>query len=593
MSVSELIKQTLRDRHDWSQMRLFDRLPTITTERLFLGVGIGVVGFLVLSPVVFLVWTSLWSGWPGQFDASFTLQNYQAVYSSIETYRLFLNSVLVGLGVTCIAGFFGLMFAWLMARTNIPTKGWMELVILSPYAIPSFMFAMMYITTFGPHSGLVTTALMDLFGLHSPPFSIYTPHWIVFIVGINSTTTFYLLTVPALQDMDATYEEVARIYGASPFQTLRSVTFPLIKPAILSAVLLTFIISLGEFAVVAILGAPEQFHVYATKIWLSITGTVPPQYGGAAALSMSLLAVTVVLVWYYRKITARTEAFMTISGEGYQTRQWDLGKWRWPITGALWCVLFVFWVLPLGVMALASLHDVWVGQIDLSALTLSHYADVFGSELVRRAFTNSLVIGIGGAILGTILVTFLAYYTERTEHRFRGFVDFLSLAPLAVPSIILGAAVVFTYLWLGKIHPLLDIYGTLWIIMLGSVVVFLPVTSRIAVGNIVQIHHELEESARIHGASWLQQIREVFLPLFRTTIGVILFYLFIHIFRLLTIPIMTYTRGTETVSVVIFLQWRNYADLEFVSAISVVFVGLMFVTIVVLRLSGLRFYQLR
>lgn len=587
------MKQKEDERDGWLRIFTADSFPSITVKRLLLGLGVGVVAYLVLAPLLFLVWTSFWSGWPGQFDASLTLQNYQAVYSSIETYRLFLNSVVVSFGVTCVAGFFGILFAWLLARTNLPTKSWIELVILSPYAIPGFMFAMMYIATFGPHSGLVTNALMGLFGLQSPPFNIYTPHWIIIIVGINATTTFYLLTVPALQGMDAAYEEVARIYGASNFQALRSVTFPLIKPAILSAVLLTFIISLGEFAVIAILGAPEQFHVYATKIWLSITGTVPPQYGGAAALSMSLLGVTVVLVWYYRKVTAKTEEFMTISGEGFRTRHWELGKWRWPLAGVLWFVLFIFWILPLGVMVLASLHDVWVGQINLNALTLTHYATVLGSDLVQRAFANSLIIGIGGAIFGTVLVTFLAYYTERTDYRFRGFVDFLSLTPLAIPSIILGAAVAFTYLWIGKIHEVLDIYGTLWIIMLGSVVVFLPVTSRIAVGNIVQIHDELEESARIHGANWFQQIREVFLPLFRTTIGVILFYLFIHIFRLLTIPIMTYTRGTETVSVVIFMQWRNYADLEFVSAISVLFVGMMLISIIVLRLFGLRFYQLR
>jgi len=592
MSVSELLKQTVRGHGD-SGISLPDPRSAVTTKRFVLGLGVSAVGYLVLSPLLFLLWTSVWSGYPGQLGAEFTWQNYIAVYTSNGTYQLLAHSLFVGAGVTVVAGFFGLTFAWLLARTNVPTKGWMELVVLAPYAVPSFMFAMMYITTFGPQTGLVTNVVMDVFGLQAPPFNIYSPQWIVIIVGINATTTFYLLTVPALQDMDAAYEEVARIYGASTPQTLRSVTFPLIKPAILSATLLTFIISLGEFAVVAILGAPEQFHVYATKVWLAVNGTVPPQYGAAAALSMSLLAVTVVLVWYYRKVTARTEQFMTVDGDGYRTRQWDLGRWRWPVAGLIWSGLFVFWILPLGTMVLVSFHDVWLGHVNFGALTIEHYTEVFGSELIRRAFTNSFIIGAVSATVGTALVTLLAYYTERTSYRFRGLVDVMSLTPLAVPSIILGAAVIFTYLWIGKFVPVFDVYGTIWIIVLGSIVVFIPVTSRIAIGNIVQIHNHLEESARIHGASWLQQIREVFLPLFRTTIGIISFYLFIHVFRLLTVPIMTYTQGTETVSVVIFSQWLNYADVEFVSAISVVFVSLMFITILALRYSGLRFYALR
>lgn len=576
---------------DDSLSRVRNRLPS--SKGLVLGGSIAIVAYLVLLPVVFLIWTSFWSGYPGQFGASFTVANYIAVYTSMETFVLFFNSVIVAVGVTFVAGFFGLLFAWLFARTNLPTKGSLELVILAPYAVPSFVFAMMYISTFGPNMGLITTLTMDLFGLQSPPFDVYSPHWIVLIVGINSTTTFYLLTVPALQDMNASFEEVSRICGANTFEMIRHVTFPLIKPAILSAILLTFIISLGEFAVVAILGAPQQFHVYATKIWLAVTGTAPPQYGAAAALSMSLLLVTAVLVWYYRKVTARTKDFMTVTGEGYNPHQWDLGKWRWPLAGSLWVILLVFWILPMAVMILVSIHQPWLGTINLEALTFNHYVEVLTDEMVRRAFRNSLVIGVSGAVLGTCLVSALAYFTERTDYRFRGVADFLSLTPLAIPSIILGAAVLFTYLWIGRIHRFFDIYGTIWIIMIGSVIVFIPVTSRIAIGNIVQIHHELEESARVFGATWFQQIREVFLPLFKTTVGIIWFYLFIHIFRLLTVPIMTYRRGTETVSIVIFNQWVNHAALEFVSALSVVFVGVMLVTVVGLRLFGIRFYQLR
>jgi iron(III) transport system permease protein len=189
-------------------------------------------------------------------------------------------------------------------------------------------------------------------------------------------------------------------------------------------------------------------------------------------------------------------------------------------------------------------------------------------------------------------VVLTAYFTERTTSRFRGLVEFLTLSPLAVPGIIMGTGLIFTALWVGKLHAILDIYGTLWIIMIGSVIVFIPVSSRIAVGNIVQIHSELEESARVFGASWLQQMREVLLPLFKDTTAVLWFYLLIHIFQLLTIPIMTYTTGTEVLPVTVFTLWTRSANLELVSAISTIFIGLTLLVLLLFRSRGITFYRI-
>lgn len=283
---------------------------------------------------------------------------------------------------------------------------------------------------------------------------------------------------------------------------------------------------------------------------------------------------------------------MTLSGQGYQPQPWDLGKWRWPIAAVLWVVLIAIWVVPIVVMVLASLHTTWLGELHLSELTLSYYAEAVTDERLRKAFVNSLLVAAGGATLGTVLVVGMAYYTERTKGRFRGVVDFLSLTPLAVPGIIMGSSLLFTFLWVGKLHPWLNLYGTLAIIIIGCVVVFIPVSSRIAVGNIVQIHAELEEAARIAGASWLQQVREVFLPLFKNTTVVIWFYLAIHIFQLISIPVMTYTADTVVIPVKLFQLYMYRPNIELVAAISTIFIGLTLVLVLALRYFGIRFYEL-
>lgn len=563
-------------------------------KRTVLGAIALTVALLTLIPLCFFLWTSVWTGYPGQFSAAFTVENFVSVYleGGYEIPRLLSHSVFVAVGMTLIAVSFGLLLAWLLVRTNLPTKGAMELVIISPYAVPGYIYAIVYVATYGPDTGIVTTYVTELLGLQSSPFPLFSPWGITVVAGINGVTTIYLLTVPALQTMDPALEEAARIHGANIVSTVRSVTFPLILPAIVSGALVTFLRGMGEFSVVDILGSRNNFEVYATAIWEAIRQVSPPQYGEAAALAMSLLVITVVLVWYYRRITSRKADFMTLTGRGGQPRRWDLGRFRWPIAIAVWIVIGVVWLLPILVMVVVSLHSTWAGHLDLSKLTLTHYVSAITDQRLRRAFTNSVFVSVTGATIGTVLVIGLAYYTERTAYRFRRLVDVLSLSPLAIPGIILGSSVLFTFLWIGTLVPFLNLYGTLWIIVVGSVVVYLPFASRIAIGNIVQIHADLEESARIFGASWLQQLREIFLPLSKKTTAIIWFYLAIHIFQLLTIAIMTYTSRTEVAPIAVFNMFHQQANIEFVSAVSTLFIGMMLALLAVFRFFGVTFYEL-
>jgi len=283
---------------------------------------------------------------------------------------------------------------------------------------------------------------------------------------------------------------------------------------------------------------------------------------------------------------------MTLNGRTNRSQLWDLGKWRWPIAIALWAFLFVAWIVPILGLVASSVHVTWLGEIDPSNLTLSYYVEALTDPQLRTAFGNSVIVAVGGATLGTTLVVGLAYYTERTEGRFRGVVDFLSLTPLAVPGIIMGSSLLFTFLWIGKLHPVVNLYGTLAIIIIGCVVLFIPISSRIAIGNVVQIHASLEEAARLSGASWLAQMREVFLPLFRNTTIIIWFYLALNIFQLISIPVMTYTSKTIVIPVKLFQLYMFRPNIELVSAISAIFIGLTLVLILVMRHFGVRFYDM-
>jgi iron(III) transport system permease protein len=587
MSTRDRVSAALRD------VLAIDPDSDITAKRLVLGSVVAAIAVLTILPLVFLLWTSVWSGAPGQIDAGFTLDNFAVVYFGdfFSVTDLLVNSLTIAVGMTLTGLALGLTFAWLFVRTNLPTKGAMELVLLSGQAIPGYVIGIMYITAYSPRNGLFPEITESTIGVDLVPFDIFSPWGVAFVAGVNVVSTCYLLTVPALQDMDASLEEVSRVHGASIAQTIRSITFPLIKPAILSAVITMFLYGLGEFAIVSVLGSRRGYDVYSTEISGAIKNRFPAAYGEAAALACSLLIVTAVLVWYYRSVTARKEDFMTLSGESSHAGTWDLGKWRWPLTGTLWGVLTVVWILPIMALVATSLHTTWVGVVKPDELTLTHYVTAVTDPQLLDAFTNSLLVAGGAATLGTVLVVGLAYYTERTQGRFRGLVDMLSLTPLAVPGIIIGASLIFASLWAGKL-PILSLYGTLLIIVVGSVIVFLPVSSRIAIGNIVQIHAELEEVARVAGASWLQQLREIFLPLFRNTTVIIWFFLAVHVFQLLSIPWMTYTADTEVIPVKLFQLYMYEPALALVSAISTIFIALTVLVVLVMRYFGITFYEL-
>lgn len=562
---------------------------SLLTKKRVLGAAAILGVYFAISPFVFVVWTSFWSATPGSFQGHFTLSHFVAAYTSPITYRLFWNSLWVAVGSLAIAMFFGILYAWLFARTNLPTKNTMETVVLSPYAVPGFVYAFMFIFLFGPDIGLANTYLMEWFGFQEPIFNIFTVVGVIFAVGIDSVTTVYLLIVPALRNMDPALEEVSRVHGGGFLTTLREVSIPVVTPAVASALLITFIKGLGTFSAVAIIGLPFNFHVFSTQVWVATSLHVPPNYGFASVLSITLLVLTAILIVYYRRITKRKDDYMTVTGKGFNPRKWDLGKWKWPLTGALWIVTAAIWVLPVLVLFIAGFHRFWLGELQLNALTTQHL-QILSTDIAATAFENSFLIGIFGGIFGVALVTLLAYFTERTEYRFRGFTDFMILTPMAAPGVIFGASVLFTYLWIDNLTGI-SLMGTLVVIVIGLIGNYLPTISRMAVGSIVQVHSELEGTARILGASWLQMMREVFLPLYKGTMGVIFFYLFIHMFRSLSIPLLLVSSGTETVSVLIFQEWSARANLEAVAILSSAFIVVMFIILVAIRLAGYSFHE--
>ncbi|MDX1746154.1 MAG: ABC transporter permease subunit, partial [Halobacteriales archaeon] len=351
---------------------LAERTPSITrlvTEQLVLKAAAFIVLYLSVTPFIFVIWTSFWTGRIGSLQGAFTIENYVAMYSSAEVYLLFINTITITLGMFAIAMGAGVTMSWLIGRTNIPTKGYLELVILAPYAIPSFIYALMFIFAFSPKAGLVNHYWTVLTGIQAPLFDIYTVWGILFVMGVDATTTVYLITIPSMTNMDPNLEESSRIHGANMLETIRRVSLPVVVPSLASAGIIVLIRGIGTFASVAVIGVRFGFDVFATKIWEVTSQQFPPDYGFATALSVTLILMTGFLILTYRRITKRKEDYMVVTGEGYRPATWDLGRWKWPITVVIWAVMLLVWITPIIIVFLASFHTLWAGAREQATQT--------------------------------------------------------------------------------------------------------------------------------------------------------------------------------------------------------------------------------
>src|SRR6201999_2030093 len=224
-----------------------------------------------------------------------------------------------------IAVVIGLLFSWIVVRTNTPCKGFIAATSVLPLFAPPLVAGVAWTILGSPKTGLINT-MFKWAGLDWH-VNFYSLPGLIFVFGIYYAPYVYMFTASALRNMDPSLEEAAEISGASAFATLFSVTFPLIMPAIVSGMLLSFIVMLGIYGVPAVLGAPANINVLTTYIF-KLTAWQPPLYNTAAAVAVVLMVVTIFLVVMQQKVISG-KSYATVAGKAFRPRSLGLGAWRW------------------------------------------------------------------------------------------------------------------------------------------------------------------------------------------------------------------------------------------------------------------------
>lgn len=543
---------------------------------------------LVVVPLAFLVGGSLWSTDPFTPGGYFTLENYVSTYLDPRTYELLGNTLLVATGTTLWANVVGIGMAWVVVRTDTPFRGFLESAVVVPYVLPSYLLAVAYVFVFGPEIGLANRVLEALFGV---TLSIYSFWGIVFVKGISYAPLCFLITRATFANFDSALEDAARVSGAGVLTTLRTITLPMVAPTVTASLLLIFTKGLETFSVPAILGLPASppIYVFSTRIWRALAMQTPPNYGLATALATALVVLAGGGLLLQRRTTGVQERFSTVGGQGVRLRRFEIGHWRWVVLAAAVAFLFVGIVLPFAVLFVASVSSVWFGELffrsDSVTFTLENYRALAGMTDFLTAVTNSLLLATVGAFVGMLLATLSSHFIVKSGGdrsglvaRSSAIVDYVTYVPAAVPGIVFATGV----LWFVLTVPAFGLYGSLWLLGLAYVAYHLPIATRTTHGAIAQIDDELEEQARIEGASPLRVLRDIVLPLIDRNFVAGFLLLFVSMLRDLSISILLYSRDSLVLPVLIF-NMKLVGEYETLAALGVVMTLLVLAVLAVVR----------
>lgn len=538
-----------------------------------------IVGLAVILPLITLFINSFLVLGPLGWDTEWGFDNYVTLFTDRVIPKAFLNTIIISSGTTVLATVLGVSLAWINARTNCPLRDYLEPYNLIPFFLSPFVGAIAWHNLAAPRTGLLNSWARDLLGIEGHLFNVDNIWGVIWVTGIFFAPLVYLFVVGSLRRMDPSLEDSARTTGAGLIRTTMTVTLPLVMPGILSGAIIVFVTSAGEFGVPFKLSAPYGWETLTTQIFSKAVGDDANHYMGAT-MSMALGAITVFLIWIQQRYIA-PRSFTTVTGKGYRPNVLDLGGWRWVAFGYNLAYILVAVVLPIFCLIIVSLHPVWTAEIQFSEMTFRNYEKTLffwrddSIEAATNGILNSFFLAFVGATISMILAIVISYMIHRTKGFGSRLLDFLCVVPIGFPGIVLAMGVLVTYIKT-------PIYATLWILLLGYITRFFPYGQRNISAVMLAISEELDQSSRMAGATWFTTLRRITIPLLKPGIFAGWVLLFIIFLRELSISIILYTTGTETLSVGVYYL-ANFENESMTSALSMAQTVVLLICIYIFR----------
>src|ERR1043166_2936041 len=457
------------------------RLPRFTFSAPALaGALVAIVaGLLVLYPVAFLLQAALNVGDPdARPPTEYGFDNFAGLLAYPQ---IILNTLTVSFAATVMALILGFVMAWIITRTNVPGRRFFEQTMVVPYYLTPLLGALAWSLLGTPESGFLNQVYRALGG-KGYLININSPYGIAWVMALFEGSVAFVMIGAVMKSMDPALEEASQVMGASRLRTMLRITLPLVLPGVLGAAVFVFAEMLGSFAVALVLGLPNRYYVVTTAIY-QLGQQYPPKIPVAAAMGTSLFVVMFVTLFIYRRVIT-AGSYVTITGKAFRPRVNDVGRLRYALLAI--CVLYL------------------VAAVVLPLLTL-FYASI---QQISTALGNSLWLALWTATLGVLLMGLISWIIYRSRLPGASVIEYIVMFPQSVPRLIFA----FGMMWAWLIFPI-PIYGTLWLLLIAYLTVFLPLGVRTISGVMLQIDKSLEECAQMCGAGWTYRIRTVTVPL--------------------------------------------------------------------------------
>ena len=532
----------------------------------------------------------------------FTLYYWQRLLASELSWTMLIkpliNSLVIGVCVSVCAILLGSILAWLMVRSDLPFKKFFSLAVIIPYMIPSWCKSQAWLSMFKTARLGGAPGFMASLGLDVPEWLAYGPVAIIIVLTLHYYAYTYLLVSSALNSISSELEEMGEIQGAGKAMILRKITLPLVLPAILSAVILTFSKAIGTFGTINYLGSPVQYYTLSSQLYMNINSR-DTQTGFAMAILMIIIASIAVFV--NQKLIGSRKSYATIGGKGGRSTLIGLGKVGRPvITAALFVFFAVGIIMPIVILVMESfmlkegiysldnftLHY-WIGESNPQIM--EGLPGIFKNDEFINSLFNSLRLTLVNGVFGTIFGQLLGYITAKGRGRLHGkLVEQLVFIPYLIPSVAFGGIYLSMFSQPQQIFGVTlvpALYGTFALLTLVSVVKHLPFAARAGTSNMLQISGELEEAATIEGAGFFRRFVKIVFPLSKGGFISGFMLIFVSIMKELDLIILIMTPTTSTLPYLAF-RYQNGNSPQASDCVAIVMFSIVFLVYAIANLSG-------
>lgn len=498
---------------------------------------------IVIMPVFMIIYHAFF------YEGKFSPELFTTQILDKDNLASMWNTVKIAFWVTVLGTIMGVFYAWLLGRSDIPAKGLMRALFNIPYMFPPFLGAMAWDLLLNGRSGYLNRWLMEFFHLSKAPFNINSLGGIVFVELSYYFPFVFMQVVSALERMDPTLEESARIAGAKQMTVIRKITLPLVLPAISAGALLILISSLAHFGVPSILGFSQGIYTLPTRIYAVISrsgGSFEGIRQGAALSIMLVLVVSIALV--IQKKVLSSGSYDIIKGKSMRPTLIKLRGAKIPLLLLAIVTLIFIVVVPLVMIFLVGLVKAYGLALVPENFTLANYVKVFSSSGTMDSIRNSLFVSMSAGIVCMFLGTLIAYVVQKIRPKGKEVLEVVSVLPYSIPGTVLAIGVILA--WSGDLG--VKLYNTIWIILIAYLARYLSFSMKTSSAALLQVHPSLEEAARTCGASHTESLKDITLPLIRPAMVSGFFLIFLPAMREVTTSVLLYGPYTRTLGVQIY-----------------------------------------